>query len=283
MLDHGFNLQTVAYSAPNAAARLTQSLRDTGFAVITDHPISIQDIDAAYDGWRDFFTSDDKTMFRAEPPHMDGFFPLRSENAKDAPIKDLKEFYHVYPGGQLPPAVTADTQRCYAQLVALGQTVLGWIADNCPSEVRNEFSEPLANMIRDSETNLLRVLHYPPLEEPLAEPGAVRAAAHEDINLITLLVAGSTPGLQAQDANGTWHDVPCNPGMITVNVGDMLQMASGGYFPSTTHRVVNPPRDHNVARYSVPMFLHPRPTVKLNDQYSADDYLQERLREIGLK
>ena len=119
--------------------------------------------------------------------------------------------------------------------------------------------------------------------EVAPEPGAVRAAAHGDINLITVLVAGSAPGLEAQDTAGNWHAVPCDPGMIAINCGDMLEMASGGYFPSTIHRVVNPEKTQTGARFSMPMFLHPRPEVVLKPGTTADDFLQQRLREIGLK
>ncbi|MEM7291398.1 MAG: 2OG-Fe(II) oxygenase family protein, partial [Pseudomonadota bacterium] len=128
----------------------------------------------------------------------------------------------------------------------------------------------------------LRVLHYPPLDEKV-EPGEIRAAAHEDINLITLLVTGSEPGLQAKDAQGNWHDVPCNAGYITINSGDMLSKASRGYYPSTPHRVVNPPNQENRSRYSLPLFVHPRPEVQLDENQTAGEYLDERLREIGLK
>jgi isopenicillin N synthase-like dioxygenase len=97
------------------------------------------------------------------------------------------------------------------------------------------------------------------------------------------LLSGSKPGLQAMDKTGNWHDVACDPGMITINNGDMLAMATGDHFPSTTHRVTNPDAGQNVSRYSMPMFLHPRPEVLLKPGTTADDYLQERLREIGLK
>ena len=111
----------------------------------------------------------------------------------------------------------------------------------------------------------------------------VWAAAHGDINLITVLLAGSAPGLEARDIGGNWHAVPCDPGMIAINVGDMLEMASGGYFPSTVHRVVNPEKAASGARFSMPMFLHPRPEVVLKEGVTAADFLEERLREIGLK
>ena len=138
-------------------------------------------------------------------------------------------------------------------------------------------------MITDSKTNLLRIIHYPPLDGN-EEDGAIRGSAHEDINLITLLVSGTEPGLQVQDTDGNWHDVSCDPGCLAINAGDMLQEASGGYFPSTTHQVINPDNEiKNKSRLSMPLFLHPRDEVILSKKYTAKEYLDERLREIGLK
>ena len=158
-----------------------------------------------------------------------------------------------------------------------------WIQDNTPDEIRNGFSVPLPDMLSGSERNLLRIIHYPALTGD-EEAGAIRAAAHEDINLITLLVAGTEPGLQVLDLNGSWHDVECDPGTIVVNTGDMLQMVSDRYFPSTTHQVINPGGAiSNGPRYSMPLFLHPRDDVALSDAHTAGSYLEERLSEIGLK
>ncbi len=150
------------------------------------------------------------------------------------------------------------THGLYADLVLMGMTMLQWIQDCAPEDVRAKLSEPLPKMLERSEQSMLRILHYPAQDGVVVEEGAERAAAHEDINLITLLVAGSAPGLQAQDTRGNWHDVPCDPGMIAVNTGDMLELATGGVFPSTTHRVVNPETGGG-ARFSMPMFVHPRP------------------------
>ena len=121
--------------------------------------------------------------------------------------------------------------------------------------------------------SLLRILHYPPVDGG-TESGAIRAAAHEDINLITLLVAGSKPGLQAMDKSGQWQHISCDAGMITINNGDMLSLATG-CFPSTTHEVVNLSHIWMQSRYSMPMFLHPRPEVELQTGFSADDFLQQ--------
>ena len=275
------NVETVDYQDPAASASLHRSLRETGFAVLANHPISADRIADIYDRWGHFFASEDKFTYAVQPPRHDGYFAFRSENAKDSPTKDLKEFFHIYPNSPLPDALSAATEAVYADLQALGVELLSWIQRETPEDIRGEFSLPLDEMMADSNQSLLRILHYPPVED--AEPDAIRAAAHEDINLITLLLSGSKPGLQAKDAAGNWHDIACDAGMITINNGDMLAMASDNYYPSTTHRVINPDAKQNQSRYSMPMFLHPRPEVLLKPGTTADDYLQERLREIGLK
>jgi isopenicillin N synthase-like dioxygenase len=277
-----FDIQTVSFTGDEAPAEFTRSLRETGFAVLTDHPIGPERISEAYAAWSGFFNSEAKHDFTVNPETQDGYFPFRSENAKGAVAKDLKEFYHVYPEGRVPGDIAPMTRRLYADLVAIGATLLEWVQSQAPAEVTARFSEPLPQMLAGSKQNLLRIIHYPALDEA-PEPGAVRAAAHGDINLITVLLAGSAPGLQARDTGGNWHSVPCDPGMIAINVGDMLEMASGGYFPSTVHRVVNPEKAEGGARFSMPMFLHPRPEVVLKEGVTAADFLAQRLREIGLK
>ncbi|NMV12645.1 isopenicillin N synthase family oxygenase, partial [Vibrio parahaemolyticus] len=136
---------------------------------------------------------------------------------------------------------------------------LGWVEAYAPKDVQEKFSIALSEMINNSDKTLLRVLHYPPMtgEE---EPGAIRAAAHEDINLLTVLPAANEPGLQVKSKEGDWIDVPCDFGNLIINIGDMLQEASGGYFPSTTHRVINPTGGRQEkSRISLPLFLHPKP------------------------
>ena len=275
------NVKQVDYNSMTAGEDLVTSLHESGFAVLNNSPITPERIDAFYKLWADFFAGQEKHNYTFEPSKQDGYFPFRSENAKDAPAKDLKEFYHVYPWGKVPTGVEAETRAFYADLQTLGSELLNWIQTYTPDAVTNNFFESLDKMIAGSEQSLLRVLHYPPIEGEI-EPGAVRAAAHEDINLITLLVSGSQPGLEAKDKQGNWFPVTGGQGMITLNTGDMLQEASGGYFPSTTHRVVNPDSGANVSRYSIPMFVHPRKEVRLSERYTAGEYLEQRLREIGL-
>ena len=204
-----FDIQTVSYTGTGAPAAFTRSLRETGFAVLTDHPITPDRIQQAYDAWGAFFNSDAKHDFLVDPETQDGYFPFKSENAKGAKAKDLKEFYHVYPKGRVPAEIEALTRALYDDLVAIGARLLEWVQAEAPADVLDGFSEPVPDMLSGSQQNLLRILHYPPLDEA-PEPGAVRAAAHGDINLITVLLAGSAPGLEAQDTAGNWHAVPCD-------------------------------------------------------------------------
>ncbi|MCE2516482.1 MAG: isopenicillin N synthase family oxygenase [Alphaproteobacteria bacterium] len=281
------NVQTVDFQDPGASTALATSLRETGFAVLVNHPIDAARIDQAYDAWAEFFASDSKHDWLRDPDDQDGFFPFQSENAKGATAKDLKEFYHVYSWGRVPDSLNALTRQLYQDLVDLGVTMLGWLDDEMPEDVRAGMTAPLRSMMQDSQQSLFRILHYPPVADD-ANPSAIRAAAHEDINLITLLLAGSRPGLEAMDTQGNWHSVSCDPGMITVNNGDMLSLATDGHYPSTPHRVINPDaveggKGENVSRYSMPMFLHPHKDAALKPDFTADMFLQQRLKEIGLK
>ena len=137
-------VETVDYRATDAARVLTGSLRDTGFAVLANHPITPQRIEDVYQAWGDFFAGEAKFDFAVTPPAHDGYFAFRSENAKDSPVKDLKEFYHVYPGCRLPDDITALTREIYADLESLGRELLGWIEAESPEAVTDGLEMPPA-------------------------------------------------------------------------------------------------------------------------------------------
>ena len=174
------------------------------------------------------------------------------------------------------------TDNVYHQLDTLAQRLLAWVESALPEEVRVQLSVPLTEMIRDSRHTLFRIIHYPPLQGDL-EPGAIRAAAHEDINLITLLPAASAKGLQLQLDSGEWVDVPAEPGWMIINVGDMLSECTRGFYRATPHRVINPTCEYaKQSRVSSPLFLHPREEVVLSERHTAGSYYEERMRELGL-
>jgi len=273
----------VVYGREDTGARLTSSLEETGFAVLSAHPVSFELVQEVYAEWERFFVDSAKHEYIFDPEGQDGYFPYRSENAKGSVRKDLKEGFHVYHRTRLPAMVSDRTRHLSAALGELGGELLRLIEAHTPPDVRSRLSMPLPKMVEGSPHTLLRILHYPPMGGD-EEEGAVRAAAHEDINLITLLVAATASGLQVCDTGGRWHDVPADPGTLVVNVGDMLEMATGGHYRSTPHRVVNPPPEEaSRGRLSIPLFLHPWPEVRLSAQHTAGSYLEERLREIGLK
>ncbi len=277
------NVITVDFRAPDAPKLFQKSIKETGFGVITHHPIAPSLMQNVYDEWAAFFSSPNKFEHTFDPSVQAGYFPVQSENAKDQTVKDLKEFYHYYPWHNNPASVSVWTPKLHRQMLEVATTLLNWIEQETPPEVSARFTEKLSHMIVDSPKTLFRAIHYPPLNKDDPK-GSVRAAAHEDINLLTLLPAATQPGLEVQDVHGHWHKIDCDPGTLVVNSADMLHEASGGYYPSTTHRVVNPTQaEQNTSRYSVPLFLHARSEVRLSERYTAGQYLDQRLAELGLK
>lgn len=275
-------LEPIDYHAIDRSERFVASLVKTGFAIFNNHPISESLVSSIYQNWQSFFTGKEKQNYLFHPGTQDGFYPAESaEAARGSAIQDIKEYYHYYPWGQCPSALQAITARYYETTLAFAVELLGWIELHSPPEVRKQYREPLPQIMKGSEHTLLRILHYPPLTG-LEDAHATRAAAHEDINLLTVLPAANEPGLQVLSNEGDWLDVPCEFNTLIINTGDMLKELSQDYFPSTTHRVVNPEgTDRSKSRISLPLFLQPRKEVVLSDRYTADSYLQERLEELG--
>lgn len=278
------NVQTIDFSQDDVGKEFVRSLHQTGFAVLRNHPIPRQLLDTLYSGWRDFFNSEAKHDFHFDPNNFDGtqqgFHPQHvSETAVGHTSKDIKEFFHLIPEGRNPPDLAEDILNYRQLALELGRELLGWIQEYTPANISANFAEPLAQMLC-SKVSLLRILHYPPLTGD-EEKNAVRAAAHEDINMITLLPVAEQPGLQVRDNDGAWIDVASIPGELVVNSGDMLRELTAGYFPSTTHRVLNPGGAiANVSRISIPFFLTPRFEIRLSEKYTSGSYLEERLKLI---
>ncbi|GFE72464.1 MULTISPECIES: isopenicillin N synthase family oxygenase [Novosphingobium] len=290
--------------------RIGESFRTFGFAMVRDHGIDQALIDRAWALTAEFFALPDavkRGYFIAGQGGARGYTPFRTEVAKGATEKDLKEFWHIgrdLPAGSplaasMPPNIWPSEvdgfqetfTELYAQFDKAGAEILAAIAVYLGLDSR--WFDPA---IEDGNS-VLRLLHYPPVAEGAG--GAIRAGAHEDINLITLLLGAQEAGLELLGKNGEWLSVAPPEGAVVINIGDMLQRLTNHVLPSTTHRVRNPAGDRAAhSRYSMPFFLHLRSdfpfktldqciTEENPDRYpvsiTADDYLQERLREIGLK
>ena len=290
------------------AGALGGSFARYGFAVLGDHGLDQSRIDAALADAKAFFALPEPVKLAYRIPGASGqrgYTPFGVETAKGAAHFDLKEFWHV--GRELPPGHPYRARMpdntwpaelpgfkphelwLYDALESLGDAVLRATARFLGLDTG--FFAPTTRL----GNSVLRLLHYPPA--PFDGPN-VRAGAHEDINTITLLLGAEEAGLELLDRDGAW--LPINPpaGSVVCNIGDMLQRLTNHVLPSTTHRVVNPPQERRgVARYSTPFFLHFAPdylietlpsciTPERPNRYpvpiTANDYLEERLREIKL-
>ena len=274
------DVAVVDFTAPDAPERFSASLRETGFAVLTNHPLAWPLVEQIYAEWSAFFDDPAVAAYTTTDSQTGYFPPDVSETAKGFRVRDLKEFFHVYPWSAYPEQVSDAALRYRDEAMQLALTLLDWVEANTPDAITDRLSMPLSKMMEGSTRTLLRVLRYPPL--PDAVPAdAVRAAAHEDINLLTVLPASDQPGLELLGADGEWFPVPCDPGSLAINGGEMLDLATAGYYPATTHRVVNPTGPSaRVARMSVPLFLHPADDVVLAEGRTAYEFLTQRIAEL---
>ena len=301
---------SIARPLEEVAEEIGRSFEEYGFAVIRDHGIPQDLIDRAEAMSKEFFALPEEVKNAYHIPGgggARGYTPFGTEKAKDANVHDLKEFWHV--GRELPEGhplaeYMADNlwpdevdgfrdtfTRLYAAFEEAGARVLEAIAIHLG--LPREFFTPTV----EDGNSVMRLLRYPPLEGKEAE-GAIRAAAHGDINTITLLLGAEEAGLELLTAEGEWLAIDPPAGALVVNIGDMLDRLTNGKLRSTTHRVVNPHGEAAYrARYSMPFFLHFRPDYvietlpscidpdKPSDHpapISSHDYLMQRLREINL-
>ncbi|OAJ34376.1 2OG-Fe(II) oxygenase family protein [Piscirickettsia salmonis] len=267
-----------------AAQDFALSLRETGFAVVKNHGIPFELVRSVYDEWLAFFKTEAKYQYLFDRDKQDGYFPPEvSETAKGHTEKDIKEYYHIYSWGRYPAGLSNQAHKLREKSTELAVTLLNWLEAETPAEIREKLSESFASMITESDNILQRILHYPPMTGD-EEPGAIRAAAHGDINLLTVLPSSNEPGLQVKPLGSDWIDVPCEPETIVINAGDMLEEVTAGYYPSTLHRVINPTGAGSAnSRLTAPLFLHPRSDVVLSERHTAKSYLDERLKELGVK
>lgn len=277
-------LEPIDFKNATAPQQFVSSLKESGFAVLENHPILVEKFNQLYQAWQQFFESKDKYNYPFDKALQAGYLPAEeAETAKYTDVRDLKEMFHFYYYRNRCPEQLHDlTEAMYFKLRDLAGSLLGWLQDYSPAEVTAKFSETLPSAFSGSKNHCYRVLYYPALPEEYP-PEAKRAAEHEDINLITVLPASNQAGLQIKLKNGEWLDVPYGHNYIVINAGDMLQEMTDHYYPSTTHRVLNPVGEAaKQPRISTPLFCHPREEVVLSDKHTAASYLHERLTEQGL-
>ena len=289
---------------------LGNSLAEIGFVLVSNHGVTEALRNELFSASQKFFELPDEVKVQYEFPELAGqrgYIGKFKETAKGFKNPDMKEFYHI--GQPVHKSIDSDyspniwptevpelkeiSLRIYQTFEETGRKLLQAIA------LYLDLSEDFFNAKIYSGNSILRLLHYFPVKDiSKVPPGSVRAAAHEDINLITLLMGGSAEGLQAKTKAGQWIYVNRLSDQIVINIGDMLQRLTNGQLVSTSHRVINKnPLLMKKSRYSTPFFLHPIPSMDLttlpstvNQQQpkkfqdmTAGEYLNERLKELGLK
>lgn len=295
----------------NFVENLGQTFQDIGFVAIKNHGLSDELTAKLYQSVGEFFALPEAVKLDYELKNLGGqrgYTPKGKEHAKGRDIGDLKEFYHVgqafseaeclrlkYPVNVFPtevPEFEGATIEAFRILEVAGLQILRAIA------LYLNLDENYFDNYVNQGNSILRAIHYFPISNPEEFPnGAVRAAAHGDINLITLLMGASAEGLQILRQDGKWIPVTALPSQIVVNVGDMLERLTNKKLKSTIHRVVNPPQQLlGTPRYSIPFFMHPISEMRLdclsscinekNPKYFGDitsgEFLNQRLQEIGL-
>ncbi|MGH2648744.1 MAG: isopenicillin N synthase family dioxygenase [Ginsengibacter sp.] len=289
--------------------KLGKAYEDVGFVAVKNHGIPAELIDDLYKYVQRFFSLPSEKKKKFENPELAGqrgYTSFGKEHAKGSDAPDLKEFFqygqivsedHIlkseYPDNVRVDEIPGFNEtffRAYRAFEKSGKSLLQAIA------LYLNLGEYYFDYFVEEGNSILRAIHYPPIT--LEPKSAIRAEQHEDINLITLLVGASADGLQILTKNNEWINVTSLPDQIVVNVGDMLQRLTNNKLKSTTHRVVNPPRElWHTSRFSIPFFLHPKSAMnlaalescvdkkrpKVYEDITAGKYLDERLREIGLK
>ena len=287
-------------------ADLGNAFTNIGFIALQNHGLGDELTRNLYASAQSFFSAPDAVKKQYEFVELNGqrgYISKGRETAKGFKVADLKEFYHIgqpEPEGDMPanilpaeyPDFSRHTVETFRTLEQTGQTLLRAIA------LYLSLPETYFDAKVRKGDSILRALHYFPLD-PVATPdGAVRAAAHGDINLITLLMGASADGLEVLRRDGQWIAITALPDQIIVNVGDMLDRLTNHRLKSTIHRVVNPSREKmGTSRYSIPFFMHPRADMNLSSldtcidsqnprlysDMTAGEFLNERLMELGLK
>ena len=283
---------------------LGNSFNQTGFAIIKNHGLTEETIKNLYSSIQTFFELDDEKKVKYYFPELygqRGYVIKGQEHAKGSSKGDLKEFFHIgnpaisNPKNIWPIEVDQFEEigtNAFLTLENIGLTILEAIALFLNLD-KNYFE----NKVKGGES-IMRSIHYYPLKEEDVQDGAVRAGAHGDINLITLLMGASADGLEILTKEDKWIPIISEPDQLVINVGDMLERLTNKKLMSTVHRVVNPSKEKlNTSRYSIPFFMHPRPEMDLTslenciddqnpksfDDMTAGEFLEQRLREIGLK
>ncbi len=268
--------------APTAPEDFAAAMHRYGFVLVDNHGIDGSLIDHVVREWTDFFASDRKFDY-VQPERDVGYVPASHsvQRRPDGPRLDRKEFFQIRPNDAACPTEVSDAAlRLFHAGRSLGQVFLGWLDYAMPTAVRRRLVQPLVDMATGEQTTTLRIQRYLGLGDS-SVPGAVRALPHRDIDLLTVLPAPAVEGLQIRGTNGEWIDVRALTSRLVVNAGTVLERATMGWYPATTHRVVVTESDvGRRPRFSMPLFLHGREDAEIRPGVTSGAFVRAQATEL---
>ncbi len=280
MIRENIDHRVVDFESPNAGKEIYNSLKDSRFVVLRNHGVPINLIERIKNDWRPFFANKTKYSYLRTDEEDEGFIPINFETAEKEQIADFKELYQTHYEGIYPSNIdVAATKELFTSMVQLNNKICSLIDLQLPPAVKSQMPKSLFNMVEGANNHLIRVIHYPPIDDQ--ETKASRGAAHTDISLFTAVFGLLLEGLEFKHEDGTWHTPNIDREDIVFFNSEMIELCTHGLLKALPHQVKVDPMKKSSSRYAMPINFHPYRTAELQPGLTAIKYLKSRLDQMG--
>lgn len=263
----------VDYKAPNAGVEIYKALKKARFVILKNHDLPIEMIEKIKDDWRPFFASKTKYSYLRTDESDEGFIPINFETASKELMGDFKELYQTHYKGKFPSNIDLEaTIKLFTAMVELNEKICKFIDEQLPENITDKMSATLFDMVKGANNHLLRVIHYPPIDDK--EMKASRSAAHTDISLFTAVFGFLLEGLEFQDENGEWSTPNIEPSEIVFFNSEMIELYTNGLLKALCHQVKTDSVKKTESRYAIPFNFHPYRNAELKAGLTAIQYLK---------
>ena len=270
----------VDFQALDAGSGIYNALKNVRFVVLKNHGVQIDNIEQIKNAWQSFFASKAKYSFLRTDESDEGFIPINYETASKELMADFKELYQTHYGGVYPSNIDiTTTMELFTAMVELNEEICGLIDQQLSKVVREKMPVSLLDMVKGANNHLLRVIHYPPIDD--REMRASRGAAHTDISLFTAVFGLMIEGLEFQDESGNWYSPKVDSEDIIFFNSEMVELCTRGLLKALPHQVKTDPTRKTESRYAIPINFHPYRDIELTCGLTAIQYLKKRLNQMG--